>query len=177
MVTSIKPLGQPTDDGLSGSGEWRNVEWASVRGVVRRGYGVASGRSTESEYYPRGAIELQAPKFRELGLDLSGYFLATLNISIHPYIFKMEHPQFTFRNVEWTPRHPPEHFSFSKCRLLFNKTLYEGWVYYPHPETKQRHFQQPDLIEVIARKVAGIQYGDEVEVQVNPAEILLVQPP
>ncbi len=150
--------------------------WKSVRGVVQRGYGVASGVSTDSEYYPHGSIELQAVKFKDLGLDLTGYFPATLNISISPCTFKMEHPQFTFRNVEWTHQHPPEHFSFSKCRLSFNQTLYNGWVYYPHPETKKRHFQQPDLIEVIAGKIPGIGYGDEIEVQINPREILLIKP-
>jgi hypothetical protein len=44
-------------------------------------------------------------------------------------------------------------------------------VYYPHPETKLRNFQNPSLLEVIAPDIPGIQYGDRVDVLVNPAEI------
>ena len=48
---------------------------------------------------------------------------------------------------------------------------YDGWVYYPHPETKRRNFQNPSLIEVIAMEISGIQYGDALDVMVNPEEI------
>ena len=48
---------------------------------------------------------------------------------------------------------------------------YEGWVYYPHPETKKRNFQNPSLLEVIAALIPDIKYGDELEVQVNPERI------
>ena len=41
---------------------------------------------------------------------------------------------------------------------------YEGWVYYPHPETKLRNFQNPSLLEVIAYPIPGILYGDKVDV-------------
>jgi hypothetical protein len=44
-------------------------------------------------------------------------------------------------------------------------------VYYPHPETKLRNFQDPSLLEVIARPIEGIQYGDKLSAWVNPAEI------
>ena len=41
---------------------------------------------------------------------------------------------------------------------------YEGWVYYPHLETKLRNFQNPSLLEVIAYPIPGILYGDKVDV-------------
>ena len=80
-------------------------------------------------------------------------------------------PEFTFHYVEWTDLHPPEHFSFSRCKVIFKGVEYDGWVYYPHPETKLRHFQNPSLLEVIAMPIPGIQYGDEVDVLVNDQEI------
>ena len=83
----------------------------------------------------------------------------------------MRNPEFTFRNVEWTDLHPPEHFSFSQCRVLFGGAVYEGWVYYPHPETKKRNFQNPSLLEVITRQIPEIRYGDRLEVQVHPGRI------
>ena len=44
-------------------------------------------------------------------------------------------------------------------------------MYYPHPKTKLRNFQNPSLLEVIARPIEGIQYGDKLSVWVNTDEI------
>ena len=136
--------------------------------MLVEGYRVASGPSKD---YPYGALDRQRPIFKERGLDLSGYFNGTLNIDIRPYEFKMRNPEFTFRNVEWTDLHPPEHFSFSHCRVSFGGAENDGWVYYPHPETKKRNFQNPSLLEVVAFPILGIRYGDKLEVQVNPERI------
>lgn len=142
--------------------------WTPLRGILVEGYRVASGPSKD---YPYGALDRQRPLFKQRGLDLDGYFNGTLNVDIRPFIFRMIKPEFTFRNVEWTDLHPPEHFSFSHCKVIFKDVEYEGWVYYPHPETKKRNFQNPSLLEVIARPIAGIKYGAEVQVLVKPDEI------
>ena len=144
------------------------IQWTSIPGIIVRGYRVASGPSGD---YPYGALDRQRPIFKSRGLDLSDYFNGTLNIDIRPYTFKLVKPEFTFHHVEWTDLHPPEHFSFSQCKVLYKDIEYEGWVYYPHPETKLRHFQDPSLLEVIAFPIPQIKYGDEVQVQVNPEEI------
>jgi hypothetical protein len=123
--------------------------------------------------YPYGTLEKQLPYFKRLGLDLSSYFNGTLNISIAPLIFTMSRPEFTFEKVEWTDLHPPETFSFSRCEVRFRESAYDGWVYYPHPETKLRHFQDPSMIEVIARRIPGIAYGDPVRLRINAREISL----
>ena len=133
-----------------------------------RGHQVASRPSKD---YPYSSLEKQKPFFKALGLDLYEYFNGTLNISIAPYEFKMIRPELTFELVEWTDLHPPEHFSFSRCKVIFRNVEYDGWVYYPHPETKLRHFQNPSLLEVIAMPIPEIQYGDEVDVLVNGEEI------
>jgi len=144
------------------------IQWTSIPGIIVQGYRVASGPSGD---YPYGALDRQRPIFKSRGLDLSDYFNGTLNIDIRPYTFKLVKPEFTFHHVEWTDLHPPEHFSFSQCKVLYKDFEYEGWVYYPHPETKLRHFQDPSLLEVIAFPIPQIKYGDEVQVQVNPEEI------
>jgi hypothetical protein len=144
------------------------AEWTRVKGILVQGYRVASGPSAD---YPYGALERQRPIFQAHGLDLSGYFNGTLNIDIRPHAFQMNKPQFTFRHVEWTDMHPPEHFSFSRCKVIYKDREYDGWVYYPHPETKKRNFQNPSLIEVIAVPIPEIRYGDEIEVRLNPEEI------
>jgi hypothetical protein len=140
----------------------------NIQGILAKGYRVASGPSKD---YPYGALDKQRPFFTERGLDLSSYFNGTLNIDIRPFEFAMLKPEFTFHHVEWTDLHPPEHFSFSRCKVTFREVEYDGWVYYPHPETKLRHFQNPSLLEVIAMPIPGIQYGDELSVWVNDQEI------
>ena len=141
-----------------------------LHGILMRGHQVASRPSKE---YPYSSLEKQKPFFKALGLDLQEYFNGTLNISIAPFVFDMAHPEHTFELVEWTDLHPPETFSFSRCKVIFKGVEYAGWVYYPHPETKKTHFQNPSLIEVITYQITEIQYGDTLDVEVNTDEILV----
>ena len=146
------------------------MNWTSLLGTLMRGHQVASRPSKD---YPYSSLEKQKPYFKSLGLDLSPYFNGTLNISIVPLEFEMTKPEFTFPLVEWTDLHPPETFSFSRCTVRFEGKEYAGWVYYPHPETKKTHFQNPSLIEVITYEIEGIQYGDVIDIEVNPQEITI----
>ena len=141
-----------------------------VNGILVRGYGVASEPSKD---YPYGALDRQRPLFKERGLDLGEYFNGTLNINISPRSFRMLHPQFTFRQVRWTDLHPPEDFSFSACSVLFGGREYDGWIYYPHPETKRRNFQDPSLLEVICPFIAGLTPGSNLRVCVDPQRLTL----
>ena len=146
------------------------MQWTRLPGILISGYRVASGPSKD---YPYGALDRQRPIFKSRGLDLSKYFNGTLNVDIRPHTFKMVRPEFTFHDVEWTDLHPPEHFSFSMCKVIFEDVEYEAWVYYPHPETKLRHFQNPSLLEVIAYPIPKIKHGDKVDILINPEEILV----
>jgi hypothetical protein len=148
-------------------------QWKRVNGVVAAGHRVASGLASDSPY-PRGTIEIQTPFFQALGVDLDNYFKGTLNISIAPSTFQLIQPEFIFRGVEWTDRHPPEDFSFSRCQILVHAVTYSGWIYYPHPETKMRNFQNPSIIEIIAPQIPGIGYGDPVTVEYDSLEIALL---
>jgi hypothetical protein len=145
-------------------------EWIQVRGILRKGYGVASGHSQE---YPYGSLERQFPIFKARGLDLDGCFLGTLNIDIRPLVFELVKPEFTFRDVTWTDLHPPEHFSFSRCEVASSGVRYPGWIYYPHPETKRRNFQDASLLEVVAARVPDLSPGDMLDVYINPERTLL----
>jgi hypothetical protein len=146
--------------------------WQKVNGTVDRGHQVASGSALDSPY-PAGTIEMQTPFFRALGLDLSDYFPGTLNVSIGPSTFQLINPEFVFRAVEWTDRHPPEDFSFARCRVLFQGSAYDGWIYYPHPETKKRNFQAPSTLEIIAPKIPGITDKCRLEVEYNPLAVVI----
>ena len=137
-------------------------------GILVRGHQVASRPSKD---YPYSTLEKQKPFFKSLGLDLYEFFNGTLNISIAPLTFEMSAPELTFPLVQWTDLHPPETFSFSRCKVIFNEVEYTGWVYYPHPETKKNHFQNPSLVEVITYEIPNIHYGDTLDVMVNLDEI------
>lgn len=144
------------------------TQWITVHGILVQGYHVASGPSAD---YPYGALERQRPIFKARGFDLGDCFNGTLNIDIRPDAFVMQKPEHTFEHVEWTDLHPPEHFSFSRCKVIHREVGYDGWVYYPHPETKLRNFQNPSLLEVIAQFIPEIKYGAALDVRVNTDEI------
>lgn len=144
----------------------------TVKGIVVQGHRVAS---QPSDVYPYGTLEKQKPVFKSLGFDLEEFYNGTLNLSISPNTFEITNPEITLELVEWTDLHPPETFSFSRCTLIYEAVRYDGWVYYPHPETKIRHFENPSIIEILTKYVPGIHYGDEVELEVNSDEISIVE--
>jgi hypothetical protein len=148
-------------------------QWIILKGRLRKGYRVASG---PSKAYPEyGSIEKQKPYFKTLGLNLSHIFNGTLNISIHPYEFEMKKPEYKFKKVKWTGLTNAEDFSFSRCKIKFRGREYNGWVYYPHPETKKDHFQSKSTVEVLAPFIEGIKYGNTVEISFNSVEIKTVK--
>lgn len=145
-------------------------QWTAVTGTILAGHQVASKASA---HYPQGTIEMQAPFFRERGLDLAGFFHGTLNISIDPRRFQLRRATHFFPQVEWTTHHPPENFSFCRCRVTAGGRTVDGWVYYPHPETKVRHYQETSIIEVLAPRIDGLSYGATVTLEVLPDEIAI----
>lgn len=144
----------------------------SIRGIVVQGHRVASGPSRD---YPYGTLEKQKPIFKARGLDLERFFEGTLNISIAPFEFDLHDPEYTFHQVAWTDLHPAETFSFSKCSVAFRGRTYTGYVYYPHPETKVRHYQPNSILEVICERIPGIQYGDKVDLHLSSKEIRILE--
>lgn len=147
-------------------------DWITLKGRLKQGYRVASGPSAAYPQY--GSIEKQKPYFKALGLDLEAVYNGTLNISIEPYAFELTMPRHTFRGVKWTELTNAEDFSFSPCRLRFEGREYQGWVYYPHPETKRDHFQDASTVEVLAPFIEGLRYGDALELLLDPQEVKVV---
>ncbi len=143
-------------------------QWTVVSGRIVPGHQVAS---CPSSVYPAGTIEMQTPCFLARGLDLRGFFPGTINISIAPARFRLKHAAHYFRQVEWTDLHPPEDFSFCRCRLTLGGRTVEGLVYYPHPETKARHQQEKSTIEVIVPHLEGVHYGASVMLELLPDEV------
>jgi hypothetical protein len=146
-------------------------QWSQVKGIVKQGHGVASGRSGDPRF-PQGTIELQKPLFAAKGLELDRYFSGTINVSIYPYKYSIKKSKYTFRDVQWSSAAVAEDFSFFDCRVILNDgTKLEGLIYYPHPDTKPEHFQSPDIFEIITQFIHGLQYGNEVVLEVDETQI------
>ncbi len=144
----------------------------AVHGTIVAGHQVASGKGATTPY-PDSALKLQSPHFLAGGLDITVYHQGTLNVSLAQHKALRVDGEYRFELVEWTPLHPPETFSFSRCQIAFGDQIYDGLVYYPHPETKETHFQGGSILEVLAPSIQGIAYGSQVTVIVNTNEVIL----
>ncbi|MCP2732667.1 hypothetical protein [Limnofasciculus baicalensis] len=146
-----------------------------IKGIVKQGYGVASGKSKDPRF-PNGTIAMQKPFFRARGIDLDRYFSGTINISIAPHNYEIKKAKYTFRNIKWASGEAAEDFSFFDCRILLNRgKSFDGFIYYPHPETKPEHFHTPDTIEIITSFISNLQYGDDVIIEVDSEQINIVR--
>ncbi|MGB3640433.1 MAG: hypothetical protein WBA39_23095 [Rivularia sp. (in: cyanobacteria)] len=147
------------------------INYLQVKGIIKKGYGVASGKGGDKRF-PNGTIEMQKPFFYKQGLDLEPYFSGTLNISISPYQYTVKQAKYTFKNLKWAENEPAEDFSFFDCRILLkNGEIKEGLIYYPHPETKPEHFQAADILEIITFKIDDLKSDDEVILEVDSQQI------
>lgn len=149
-------------------------DWTAVLGRVESGYGVASGQAQDARF-PQGTLAMQQPIFAQQGLDLSPYFLGTINLSIAPYRYKIHQAKQTFRQIQWSPSEPAEDFSFFDCRLVIGANSPQaGLIYYPHPDTKPAHFQPPTTLEIITRWISGLSYGDSLRLELKAEQISLL---
>lgn len=133
---------------------------------VVRGHGVASGANPDGAYVG-GTLAPQLPLFAERGLDLSRFHRGTINLATPGHVLRLIAADHTFSQVAWTDRIPPEDFSFSRAQVAYQGQTYAAYVYWPHPETKVEHFQEPGLIEVIAEEVPALTYGANVELRLQ----------
>ncbi len=139
------------------------------------GHRVASGLNG-NPHFPGGTLRMQAPFFLALGFDLGPYHGGTLNVSIAPFCYRVVKAPVTFRNVKWHPTEPAEDFSFFDVQLIRPEgPPLAGKIYYPHPDTKPAHFQQPDVLELLLPFVDGLKYGDVLTLSVPAAQMTFVE--
>jgi hypothetical protein len=149
------------------------ANWPSVAARIVPGHRVASGLNANPRF-PGGTLLMQAPFFRALGFDLGVYHQGTMNVSIAPHRYRVVKAPTTFRQVKWHPIEPAEDFSFFDVQLtLVGAPPVAGKIYYPHPDTKPAHFQQPDVLELLLPLVKGLKYGDEVQLRIPSEQMIL----
>jgi hypothetical protein len=133
----------------------------SITGKVISGYGVASGKGKDNRY-PEGTLKLQMPFFNERGLDLSAFFIGTINIDISPYQFSIKKYKYYFKEINWSIYIPPENFYFFEVQLIFKENFYKRLILMPDPKTKSDHHQISNLFELLMPKIEGIKQGENI---------------
>ncbi len=146
-----------------------------LRGTVVSGHGVAGGTPPHSPY-PAGTISMQVPYFLDRGLDLTGFHLATLNISTKPHSVRIINPAYHFDDVEWTTVHGPESFDFIHVVLLLETRRVQAWGYRPTEETKGGHPQPRGVLEVIAPYLPEVGRESEIFLELDPTEVVVESP-
>jgi hypothetical protein len=142
-----------------------------IPATVVQGHQVASGLNGNPRF-PGGTLRMQWPFFLELGLDLSGYHLGTLNVTIAPVGYRVVQSRFTFRAVKWHPTEPAEDFSFFDVTVHRDgKASVKGLIYLPHPETKPEHFQGAAVLELLLPWTEGMSYGTDLRLEVPPDQM------
>lgn len=140
------------------------------------GHRVASGLNGNPRF-PGGTLRMQTPHFQKRGFDISHLYLGTLNVSIAPLGYRVVKARHTFTNVKWHPTEPAEDFSFFDVRVMCPDGIaVAGYIYYPHPDTKPEHFQQPDVLELLLPFVKGLNYGVTLRLEV-PADQMVFEAP
>ena len=121
---------------------------------------------------------MQQPYFLARGLDIGVFHRGTLNVSIAPLHYRVVGPRLTFRDVQWHPIDPKEDFSFFDFHLLRpGQAPLAGLIYYPHPDTKPKHFQAPDVLELLLPYVEGLHYGMELTLEIPSGQMHIERPP
>jgi len=124
------------------------------------GHQIASGQAKNSPY-PKGSIELQAPYFEKLGLNLSAFYFATLNLQLSVAKINWQRFDYEFDDVLWLEKFPAECFAFIHCQLEINQQTTKALVYHVKQESKIDHFQPDNVVEVLAPKLDGVSYGQQ----------------
>jgi hypothetical protein len=145
--------------------------WTEFQAVLVPGYQVASGQGKDPRF-PGGTLNMQAPFFLERGMDLSIYHPGTLNMNIAPLHYTVLQSRLTLRQVKWHPVEQAEDFSFYDVRFhRADGSFLDGLIYYPHPDTKPRHFQNPQVLELLLPYIGPVKYGDSFRLAVRSYQI------
>jgi hypothetical protein len=150
-----------------------SMEYTLVRGEIMPGHGVASGKGKDKRY-PEGTLKQQFKHFLERGLDLSNYFMGTINLDISPCSYEIKKPKYFFKNIDWSVYIPPENFYFFDVSLYYKDKTFKGLVYMPDPETKEDHTQKPNILELILPKIEGLEYGDMVDIELKTEQLNII---
>lgn len=144
--------------------------------MVARGHRVASGTGDDRRF-PGGTIAQQLPLFRTALPELFTYlggepFHGTINLQVAGLV-EVAQPEWRLPAVRWTALLPPETFFFSRARLEIGGERHPALIYIPDRATKTDHHQPPDRIELLARPIERIAYGEAAILHYPPSALVI----
>ncbi len=140
-------------------------------GIVVRGHGVASGIGINQD---EGSIKKQKRFFDKI-IDWEHFWPGTINVSISPNRYLWKNNKATYEGINWHVDQPKEDFGISKCKITVKGESHDAWAYCPLPKTKTQNLHDPTMIEIIAPKIEGLEYGDKVSVVLNDNDFIVLQ--
>ena len=141
-----------------------------ISGIVTEGYRIASGANKGGILGPKGQILTdsfvrQRVFFEKEIPELKRVWTGTININIAPHEARMDAFDHTI-TCEWHPGITETFGIISGVTLYARGKKYTGcFIYYPMPS--DIHTPRHDIIEVMAPKVEGLSYGNEVTIEVS----------
>ncbi len=146
----------------------RHSSSEKLKGIVIRGHGVASGKSSGM----LGTIEQQQKYLKKI--DWNKFWPGTINVSISPNRCLWKSEDVTYEGVPWSRTQPKEDFCLSECTITVRGITYQAWAYYPHPRTKTQNLHDSTTLELISTKIEDLKYGDDVELSINSDEFMVI---
>lgn len=143
-----------------------------IEGKIIPGKGIASGKNVDANGLTK-TIEYQLPFLSAAGVPVDNIRPGTINVGIAPREFKILKPDYTVSCTWWpgSEQTPPfeETFSLVNATVLFEKTAYRGFIYYPMPSKYKSH---PDSkIEVLAENIPGVASELPIGLEVKDGKI------
>ena len=148
---------------------------ATFKFTVVKGHQVASGIANDPRF-PKGTIAAQTSFFRALGLELSGFYPATINAQFHCSSIILKHYDHYFKQVKWHKDIPPEDFKFYRCHILVKSKSFPALIYQPQVNTKAEHFQPLNQLEILAPFIPDVIYGDVLTLDILHTTISIFDP-
>jgi hypothetical protein len=149
----------------------------SVTGVVTQGYRIASGSNKEGVPGPNGEILTdsfvrQRPFFEAEIPELKEVWTGTINVNIAPRlckILKYDHEI----TCEWHPGITETFGVVSGLAVQVGRSQYvPAFIYYPLPS--DIHTPRDEIIEVLAPKIEGLNYGDTVTLHIPDGKVEII---
>ena len=147
-----------------------------VEGIVSQGYRIASGLNKEGVPGPNGEILTdsfvrQRPFFEKEIPELKNVWTGTINIDIAPRICRMTKLDHEV-TCEWHPGITEIFGIVEDVAITYRGKRYEpAFIYYPLPS--KIHTPRDSVIEVLAPKIDGLAYGDEISIEVSPEKLTI----
>lgn len=148
-----------------------------ISGIVTEGYRIASGSNTLGVPGPHGemlkdSFVRQRTFFEKEIPELKTVWTGTINLNISPHSARMNAFDHTI-TCEWHPGITETFGIVSGVTLhAAGKTYMNCFIYYPMPS--DIHTPRYEIIELLAPKVEGLSYGDEITIDVPNGKMSIV---